>query len=273
MRGYSMSKVNQMHRVELSGPKVYHLPNWADGDDNDRMDVITDIIMRYGRDPKIATKAVEILKKYDIKPRDYVGQAAALLKWVQDDIYYVNEPGERLQDPNYTLKVGYGDCDDMAIVLCSFFESMRLPWKLVISGRAANGKTLRYIHRQGKLPKADWAHIYCMVGAGPFGGGKWYYCEPTIRGVPLGWDVVAAGDQSLPELMKPDASAFGAPRANAIIGGALAAETSLTQSQLPSREGGYRKILNDTILAIIVGVATSVLSEVLLESIQRARGK
>ena len=266
-----MQNIGKMNKLDRPDPQVYHLPNWANGDDNSRMDVITDIILRYGRDPKIATKCVDILRQYKIEPRDYVGQCAALLKWVQDNIYYVNEPGERLQDPNYTLRVGYGDCDDMAIVLCSFFESMRLPWKLVISGRQGNGSLLRYIHRNGHLPNADWSHIYCMVCTNPFQDADWYYCEPTIKNVPLGWDVVQANGADLPELLAPDNKTKtqdkGNIRTSAIIGGTLAAESELYSSEKSGAD--WQKILQDILKAVAVGVLTSYFSNLLLSSLKQ----
>ena len=259
-----MNNLGNMKQIQRPDPKVYHLPNWSKGDDNARMDVISDIIRRYGRDPKIATKCIDIIRQYKVEPRDYVGQCSALLKWVQDNIYYVNEPGERLQDPNYTLKVGYGDCDDMAILLCAFFESMRLPWKLVISGRANNGEMMRYIHRNGHLPRASWSHIYCMVSVNPFNDAQWYYCEPTIRNVPLGWDVVQANGADLPELLAPSkkANSFGNVRTSAIIGGTLAAEAD----GFSSRPGAklWSDTLHDILKAVAIGVITSYLSSLLL---------
>ncbi len=267
-----MQNIGNMKQLDRPDPKVYHLPNWANGDDNARMDVISDIILRYGRDPKIATKCVDILRGYGVQSRDYVGQCSALLKWVQENIYYVNEPGERLQDPNYTLRVGYGDCDDMAILLCSFFESMRLPWKLVISGRASSGGLKRYIHRNGHLPKAEWSHIYCMVCTNPFQDAQWYYCEPTIKNVPLGWDVVQADGANLPELLAPSKKTTKLPelgnvRTSSIIGGTLAAEAALHESSLGGTN--WNKIVQDILKAVAVGVLTSYLSEILLSSIKR----
>jgi hypothetical protein len=65
-----------------------------------------------GRDPRIAKLALKVIRQSGAKPREYEKQAAALLKWVQDpkNCYYINEPGERLQDPIYTIKVKHGDC-------------------------------------------------------------------------------------------------------------------------------------------------------------------
>tara|TARA_R100001163_G_scaffold50486_1_gene37954 strand:+ start:735 stop:1628 length:894 start_codon:yes stop_codon:yes gene_type:complete len=193
-----------VERVPLDGPKVHHISGWADYDDPTRMSIITNIAKQRGRDPRIATLAVKILREAGVQPRDYVGQSKALLKWVQNKLYYVNEPGERLQDPLYTLRVGYGDCDDLVIMLGSLLESIRMPWKVVISGNHRSGKKIRYHHGErfpgGPERGNQWSHIYLMVGNQPFTPTSWSYAEVTLRGAPLGWDVVD-GDHSLfPEL-------------------------------------------------------------------------
>jgi hypothetical protein len=114
-------------QLDLDGAKVHHLPDWGGYDDPRKLQIIREIAEQRGRDPRIATLAVRIIKDAKCQPREYKKQAAALLAWVQDpkNIYYVNEPGERLQDPIYTIKQGYGDCfvegtlvlrDDMNLV-------------------------------------------------------------------------------------------------------------------------------------------------------------
>ena len=185
----------------LAGTEVHHLPDWKGYGDPKRIEVIKHIAMMRGRDPRIASMAVDIIRKAKVKPRDYKGQAAALLKWVQDpkNIYYVNEPGERLQDPIFTIKQGWGDCDDQIMVLGAMFESIRLPWKLVLGG-LCNGKKVRYIEGTPFPKGCKWAHIYAMVGDAPFNPAKWYFCETTLQGVPLGWDVVSGHSSYLPEL-------------------------------------------------------------------------
>jgi hypothetical protein len=188
--------------LDLGGTEVHHLPDWRGYDDPKRLQVIKHIAMMRGRDPRIASLAVSIIKKAGAKPREYKKQAAALLKWVQDpkNIYYVNEPGERLADPIFTIKQGWGDCDDQCIVLGALFESVGLPWKLVIAGSMPSGKKVRHI-QGGHYPRgAKWAHIYCMVGTPPFKPKHWYFCETTVDGVPLGWDVVDGHKSYLPEL-------------------------------------------------------------------------
>ena len=178
------------HKVELDATtKAFHIPSWKDLSEKERMQMLRKIAQEAGRDPRIATLAVQILKNAGVQPRDYRGQAAAILKWVQTNIYYVNEPGERLQDPIYTLKVKYGDCDDLALLFAALCESIRLPWRFVLSGKGRFGVE-RWIEG---TPEKDiqFSHIYAAVGWPPFNPKYWAYAEPTLKGVDLGWDVVS----------------------------------------------------------------------------------
>ena len=202
-----------VERKPLDTPKVHDLPGFDYYRDPKKMDVISRIAENASRDPRMATVAVEILREARVPPRDYKGQAAALLKWVQDpkNIYYVNEPDERLQDPFYTLKVRYGDCDDVSILLYALVKSIRLPARLVISGLDRSGKKVRYIQGDRNFPSnVDWAHIYLQIGDRPYGEPNWYFAEPTLR-VPLGWDVVDNDATELPEMR----GLFGGPAAAA----------------------------------------------------------
>lgn len=190
------------NELDMGQARVFHLPDWHNMSHPQRLGVIRQIATMRGRDPRIAKLAVDIIKKKGVRPRQYAKQAEAILKWVQNpkNFYYVNEPGERLQDPIYSIEVGTGDCDDAAILLCTLFESIRLPWKLVLSGRAANGAKVRYIEGDPVPPNVNWSHIYGIVGSPPFAPSEWWFCEPTIEGVPLGWDVVDGDKAYLPEL-------------------------------------------------------------------------
>lgn len=240
--------------VPLDKPKVHHVPAWSGYSDPQRLAYLRTIVAHAGRDPRIATLAVQILREAGVEPRNYAAQASALLKWVQHRIYYVNEPGERLQDPLYTLKVGYGDCDDMAILLASFFETLAMPWRFVISGIAPGGKKVRFVEGSGKpTPRAQWSHIYVRVGWPPFQPQKWAYAEPTLRSAMLGWDVVAAGGNPLPE-MKAYAGA-----GESVQAGAAAAGASMIDSE---RRGNF---VLDVLKATATGVAVTVLSSVILQ--------
>jgi len=208
-------------RVNIDqGVKVHHLPTWKHKGDPVRIRALREIAETAGRDPRMATLAVAIVRgdasawgggAQGAKPRDTAGQSALLLRWVQG-LYYVNEPGERLQDPLYTVQVGYGDCDDLAMLLGALCESLRIPWRFVLSGKRGR-RAVRWIEGERTI-RASWSHIYVIIGPQPFQTKvtrAWRFAEPTIRGVPLGWDVVQATNASgrvlLPELAGPDVPA------------------------------------------------------------------
>lgn len=203
MRRLPVHRLNTRTReLDLGRSKVYHLPDWHKLSHPQRVGVLRQVATMRGRDPAMAKKAVAILRAAGAQPREYEQQAAALLAWVQEpkNFYFVNESGERLQDPRVTLELGYGDCDDAVLLLCALFESIALPWRMVLSGLTPDGAKIRWIEGEGEPPEAEWAHIYAMVGTPPFRPVTWYFVEPTIRGVPLGWDVVAGDRAYLPEM-------------------------------------------------------------------------
>ena len=152
-------------QIKLEKPTTYHLPDWDGYKDPKKLALLRQIVLQYGRDPRVAQLAVKICQKAGAKPREYRKQAQALLAWVQHNIYYVNEPGERLQSPLYTLKSGLGDCDELAILLCSLFECVRLPWKMVITANTREG-IVRYIEGDPNYRKLPYSHIYCMTSSG-----------------------------------------------------------------------------------------------------------
>ena len=78
--------------IPLGQPKLHHIPNWGALSDAQRLQVIRSIAMQRGRDPRIITQAVDIIRASGAQPREYKRQAAALLKWVQNpkNVYYIN---------------------------------------------------------------------------------------------------------------------------------------------------------------------------------------
>lgn len=245
--------------IKLEQPTTYHLPDWDGYKDPKKLALLRQIVLQYGRDPRVAQLAVQICQKAGAKPRQYREQAKALLAWVQQNIYYVNEPGERLQSPMYTLKSGMGDCDDLAILLCSLFECVRLPWKLVISANSG-GQVVRYIEGDMNYRKLPYSHIYCCVGNRPFSPTSWEFCEPTMQ-VPLGWDIVKA--QSDPDARKylPELGAidFGAS-SSGVAAGAIAG--SLADKIM---DQGIAKFTLNIGLAVLVGSITAAGTEIMMD--------
>ncbi len=242
--------------VPYDPPKTYVLPAWGRHTDAERMAVLRRIVLSFGRDPRMATLAVQILQQSGVASRDYAGQAAALLKWTQTHIYYVNEPDERLQSPDYTLSVKYGDCDDMAIFLATLFEAVKLPWRFTLSG--VDKKTrqkIRWLEGDPQIHGIQWSHIYLAVGDQPFAPRVWTFAEPTLKGAKLGWDVVGAAGNVLPEMMAGLGFGAGASPA-ASAGGTVAMEVASERGTVNWRQVGT---------AVLAGVAVTVGSQVVLD--------
>jgi len=196
-----------------AGHRVFHSRGWGSIPDPSKLAALRDLAEKHGRDPRLRNLVIqEVLRggMGEQAQRDYPRQAAALLKWVQDNILYVTESGEQLQSPAYTLRVKHGDCDDMAILLAAMAESIRMPWRYVLAGRH-KGRPVRWLEpafkRPGQLgvkglppremrnpPRgASWHHIYVALGWPPYQPSEWRAAEPTVKGAPLGYDVVEHG--------------------------------------------------------------------------------
>lgn len=195
--------------IQLDTANAYHIGHWGRMSDPQRLAALRRMAEQRGMDPRIRELVFRILRGAGVGEREYEKQAAVLLKWVQDEILYLNEPNEILQDPLYTLRVKAGDCDDKAILLATFYHAIRLPWRYVLSGVGpvqADGRRSRIRWVEGTpLPRGfTAAHIYLAVGWAPFKPTTWRWAEPTIKGKPLGWDVTTAmaanGGAPLPEL-------------------------------------------------------------------------
>jgi hypothetical protein len=231
------------------------MPQWKGMSDPARLSTLRQIALPAGRDPRIATLAVQILRSSGVRPREHRRAAAALLAFVQDRIFYVNEPGERLQDPTYTLRVGYGDCDDMALLLAALCESLRLPWRFVISGRRGD-RIVRWVEGT-PYQHANWSHIYLAIGNRPFAPTHWWYAEPTLK-KPLGWDVVRAskgGTAPLPELAGVESTDAPSPKKDELTVRAVVADI---RKELHPRR---------LIVGVIVGVVTGIIAALTIRPI------
>lgn len=179
---------------------MYEISGWNRMDDPHRVKLLKGIVESYGRDPRLRDFVInKILRPAGVlaQNRQYRAQAECLLKWVQNNIAYMNEPGELIQSPWHSLKVKHGDCDDMTVLLCSFAESIKLPWKIVLAGKVrgpgGQTKSIRWIEGTPLPRGASFYHIYCLLGWPPFKPTEWAPAEPTLRGVPLGYDVTVHG--------------------------------------------------------------------------------
>lgn len=218
--------------------RVYEIPDWLSWSQTKRLAFMREFAEDKARDPHIAETAAGILKQAGVDGRDVRQGWAVLLRWMQENVRYVNEPNERLQSPQYSLQSRIGDCDDFAILLLALGHSLRWPARWVLSGRRrTTGAKVRWIEGSAEPSRGiDWAHIYLIVGGPAFKPTWWTYAEPTLK-VPLGWDVVGASQRGdgdrLPELSGPRGGSTGALHGD--LGGMLAlgaADAPLTPTSM-----------------------------------------
>ncbi len=105
--------------------RVFHLAKWSRLPDRSKVATLRRFAEEYGSDPQMRWFTAKMLENAGVAPRDFRAQAAALLKFVQTNVYYTNEDGEQLQSPWRTLREKSGDCfaegtlllrDDYALV-------------------------------------------------------------------------------------------------------------------------------------------------------------
>lgn len=185
--------------------KVYRLDKWGKRSHRQRVQTLRRIADEYGRDPRLALYAVHnILEPAGVVPRDWPAMSAALLRHVQDYIHYVNEKGERLQSPWRTLQWKIGDCDDQSLLLAALATSLDLPNRFVLQGRIRNGagksRLVRWIEGTPAPPAwmkangpVEWFHITVQLGWPNGSPAVWASAEPTLRGAPLGYELVKDG--------------------------------------------------------------------------------
>lgn len=136
------------------------------------------------RDPRIRAWAIQILRRYGCRSRDYLSQAQAIHEWCQHNLLYVQEPGDFFTQAFRVLWQGGGDCDCHAVAFGALCETVCLPVRL----RVLTRKGLGY-------------HVYCEVRIPPRGPtGRWLPAETTMP-VPLGWDPAKADPAELRRLV------------------------------------------------------------------------
>lgn len=81
--------------------------------------------------PRIRQLALRILSHAKVKSHNFVDEAKALARFVQENVRYVRDPNgiEQLHDPVYMVEqiikgTAQGDCDDQALLLASLLLSV-----------------------------------------------------------------------------------------------------------------------------------------------------
>lgn len=120
-------------------------------------------------DQTVRRVANQIFKNKGVPPRKWLREIGALHEFVRDSIRYVRDPDgvELVQEPDATLKLAYGDCDDKSTLLAALLLATGHPCRFVAVG--FNG--------------APFSHVLVEAKSG---NDKWIPAE-TIIPKPLGW--------------------------------------------------------------------------------------
>lgn len=175
-------------------PETYHVPGWFTKSDRRRVKFLRDVAEACAQDPDLRPYVVNtVLRPAGASPHDHRAQAAALLAFVQQHVYYTNEDGEQIQTAQRTLAVGSGDCDDSAVTLAAMAMSIGLPVRFCLAG-TKRGRRVRWCEGTPFVRGASWSHVYVQLGTPALSPNPtWYSAEPTVPGLPLGHDVVMHG--------------------------------------------------------------------------------
>lgn len=126
------------------------------------------VIKKAKRDFRFRKLALDIVT--NVNGKNWLGEAAAIQKWVRDNIRYVKDIRgiETIATPENTLEWRQGDCDDHAILVSTLLESIGHPTRLMAVG-----------FRPGKF-----VHVYVETKI----GSRWIPVETTEKW-PLGYQI------------------------------------------------------------------------------------
>ena len=93
-----------------------------------------------------------VFRQYNVEPRNEVGYALAIGSWVQANVTYVRELPEEFQTPTATIQMGYGDCDDFAVLTCALLEALGIESELVaLEWDTPNGRGFGHIFARANV--------------------------------------------------------------------------------------------------------------------------
>ncbi|SRR6266516_1348828 len=150
--------------------RIYRVPKGRSG-----TLITTRLIARLIRDGAkdfyVRQKALAIFRAYGVRPKDRMGEVAALFDWVRRNIRYTRDilKVELLHTARRMLELRAGDCDDLTIVLGAMLMATGHPVRLVLAGFRPNRPH-------------SYSHIYPEVKV----RGRWIPIDATVNR-PLGW--------------------------------------------------------------------------------------
>lgn len=110
------------------------MPDGGDGT-RETLKLMRDLVRQGKRDPYIRDFAADIIR--ECPPRDWRCEIETLWMWVANNVRYTMDATdlETLSDASGTIARGYGDCDDMSVLLATLLEATGHRARIVAGGR------------------------------------------------------------------------------------------------------------------------------------------
>lgn len=132
--------------------------------------IVGRLALEYGGHPLMRWFVVHhILNPGGVPSHSTLEAVRAIHAWVRDEIRFVPEVGEQILTPARVILWRFGDCDDRSGLVCALLESIKIPWRLVLTSR---GGVPFHIHPQAWVPPRGWidvetSHPSCELGEAP----------------------------------------------------------------------------------------------------------
>ena len=160
--------------------KVYRVQ--IDGSSQEKVNDLSKLMARLAWEGKrnrfVRLKALDIVHKAGVKPHDWVGEATAIMRWIQNRKnmrYFLDPQGvEYFQSPERTLIDRAGDCDDLAMLYAAMMGSIGHRSAFILTDPSRQGQIS---HAMGAVNFAGRKTPY---------GNKWVSVELT-KPKPFGW--------------------------------------------------------------------------------------
>lgn len=131
---------------------------------NTTVALIKSLALAGSKSPDVKIAAINILSDAGINDgRARNPSAVALARWIGREIQFFRDPKgtETLQTPQKTIEFGYGDCDDMSILLAAMLMSIGIEVRFRIVGKDRPG----HIYVEA-LVEAGWLGLDPVARAG-----------------------------------------------------------------------------------------------------------
>lgn len=135
--------------------------------------IMVKFVLNYRANPVVRVTAQTVVR--DCANRDVTCQVRAVHAFVRDNIKYVRDVRdvETIQTPDYTMRMGSGDCDDQAVLTCCMLESLGFQCRFLAQAIRGEG----FSHVSGQV----------MLGT------RWVNLETIIPTLPETWNGLPAG--------------------------------------------------------------------------------